>query len=147
MKEIDFESLKDELAGEIGRAREIVLSTSSDDHVTSRTVYFFPEGLTVYFITSRAYTKYKQIVRNPKVALCRDTIQIEGRAEILGHPSSVDFKVVNKDIGEYISHYSKYKNTVMIKIIPLKITRYRGNGVYDYLDCEMCKAARKGRGR
>ncbi|HNX60876.1 MAG TPA: hypothetical protein PKK43_17380 [Spirochaetota bacterium] len=145
MKEIDFALLKDELTAALKKISEIVVSTSCNDIVTSRTVFCSSDGSAVYFITSRAYTKYKQIVKNPNVALCRDNIQITGRAEILGHPSSINLKFENEEAGKYISHYSRYKNTVMIKVVPAKIVLYRGKGIYDYCDLETGKAMRKGR--
>lgn len=145
MKEIDFALLKDELAASLKKISEIVVSTSYNDIVTSRTVFCSSDGSDVYFITSKAYTKYKQIVKNPNVALCRDNIQITGTAEIPGHPSMMNLKFGNEEADKYISHYSRYKNTVMIKVVPAKIVLYRGRGVYDYCDLRTGTAVRKGR--
>lgn len=45
-------------------------------------------------MTSKAYAKYKQILKNPLVAMCFNNVQIQGRAVILGHPTSDENQVL-----------------------------------------------------
>lgn len=63
-----------------------VLATSADNRVTARTVDYASKGLDIYFLSWEHHNKCTQIKANPRVALCIDNIQIEGRAKILGSP-------------------------------------------------------------
>jgi general stress protein 26 len=42
------------------------------------------DSLNIYFITWRRSRKFQQIERNPNVCLCKDIVEVEGVAEILG---------------------------------------------------------------
>ena len=144
MKELDYELLKEEVWSYLKCFKEVVLSTSYKDYVTSRTVYcFFDEG-GLYFITSKAYTKYKQLIQNSRVSVCRDHIQLEGIAEDRGHPDANNIQVADEEMRDYISQYARYKNTTLIKISITKATIYKGKGLYHYLLIEDKKAFSKG---
>ena len=82
----DYESVKNQVAEFLASKPAIVLATSLDGRVTARTVSMASEGLDVYFMSWGHHTKCIQIRGNPRVALCRDNVQIEGLAEILGSP-------------------------------------------------------------
>lgn len=133
------------------KTKEIVISTSHKDKVTARTVYCVCDSLDIYFITSKAYTKFKQISKNSNVALVINNIQIEGVADILGHPTSDEnyfFKEIcnrEQDYMNYYIKYSRYKNSVLIRVKPSLITSYQGDGVYEYLDLREERAYIKGR--
>ena len=62
----------------------MVLATSHSDRVIARNVLIASHGLDLYFFTWRHSRKSVQIRENPRVALCKDDVQIEGVAEILG---------------------------------------------------------------
>ena len=145
MKEIEFENLKNEIAILLKKANVIVVSTSLKDHVTSRTVNCFSDGLNLYFVTSKAYTKYKQLLKNHSIAVCKDNLQLEGVAEIKGHPNNNNIVIDDEEAKKYIDQYSKYKNAVLIKIVPHKITLYKGNGLFEYLNINDKKAFQKGK--
>lgn len=145
MKEINYNELKEEVTKKMKSLKEVVVSTSYKDHVTSRTVYCFYENESLYFITSKAYTKFKQIQKNLNIAACYANMQLEGIAEIVGHPKEIKMKIEDEETKNYIESYSKYKNTVLIKIKPLKITLYKSPGLYQYLDIVDGKAYSKGR--
>jgi uncharacterized pyridoxamine 5'-phosphate oxidase family protein len=151
MREINYKDFFNEVVSILSHIREIVVATSLNERVTARTVYCICDDLNLYFITSKAYTKYKQICKNPNIALAINNIQMEGEAEILGHPSSEEnsfFKEIcerDKDYMEYFNNYSKYKNTILIKVNPKLITVYKGKGAYKYLNLEEKKAYKKGR--
>ena len=147
MKELNYSFLKEEISKTLKEMKEIVISTSFKDQVTSRTVYCFSDGESLFFITSKAYTKYKQIIKNPKVAVCKEKMQIEGIAEIIGHPSEFEMNIEDEGTKNYISHYSRLKNTVLIKVKPKKITIYKGPGHYYYMLIDEEKAFSKGKDR
>ena len=62
----------------------MVLATSHNDRVIARNVLIASKGLDLYFFTWKHSRKCKQIEKNPRIALCKDDVQIEGLAEILG---------------------------------------------------------------
>ena len=151
MKEINYKEFFYEVVSILSHIKEIVVATSYNERITASTVYCICDDLNLYFITSKAYTKYKQIKKNPNIALAINNIQIKGKVEILGHPSSEGnnyFKEIcerDKDYIEYYNNYSKYKNTILIKVNPMLITVYKGKGAYKYLNLEEKKAYKKGR--
>lgn len=151
MKDINYQELHDEIVEVLKKTREIVVATSYKDKVTARTVYCICNGLDIYFITSRAYTKYKQIQKNNKIALAIKNLQAEGVAEVLGHPTAIENEFI-KDICEldegykkYYDKYSRYKNTTLIKFNRTLITLYKGDGIYEYLNVDDKIALKKGR--
>jgi uncharacterized pyridoxamine 5'-phosphate oxidase family protein len=101
----------------------MVLATSSHDDVMARSVLVFNDGLDIYFFTWRYSRKYFQIERNNRVSLCKDKIEIEGTAEVLGLMN--DEK--NKKILEFlrkkqpgaIERWENKSNMVIMRIVPL----------------------------
>jgi len=85
-KELDYERKKEEKIRFLESKHAIVLATSLNGRVTARTVSFASDGLDIYFMSWGHHTKCVQIRGNPRVALCRDNVQMEGLAEILGNP-------------------------------------------------------------
>ncbi len=71
---------------DFGSGRTMVLSTSEDNIVSSRMMSVVLIDGAFYFQTDVTFKKYRQLTRNPNVALCIDNIQIEGICEELGHP-------------------------------------------------------------
>ena len=71
---------------EIGESAEMVLSTSWKDRVTSRTVNVVRIGDAFYFQTDRMMRKYEQLANNPRAALCKGDLQLEGSCREIGHP-------------------------------------------------------------
>jgi general stress protein 26 len=64
--------------------RTMVLATSCNNRVMARNVLVASHGLDLYFFTWGHSRKCRQIRKNSRVALCKDRVQIEGVAEILG---------------------------------------------------------------
>lgn len=151
MKEIPYTEFADEVRELLRQTHEIVLATCDKKRLTARTISCLCDGLNIYFITSKAYTKYKQILKNPRVALAIDRIQIEGTAHLLGHPASEENAPVrsfcrqNPRYFEYYQQYSKYKNSVLIRVQPSIITVYQGKGASKTLNIETQQATQKGR--
>ncbi len=75
-----------------GESKKMVLSTSFDNIVTSRTMSIIQSHGKLYFQTDAALRKYHQLKNNPHVALCIDNIQIEGICMEIGSPAeNADF--------------------------------------------------------
>jgi len=145
MKELDFEKKYNEVLKRLENEKTIVLATSHKDKVTARSVWFILYKSSIYFITSKAYTKYKQIEKNPNIALCLDNIQIEGIGNIKGHSSLKENELIRdycekKHTG--ITHFMKYKNSVFVEVKINKITIW--NKGREYIDLAEKKAYRVG---
>ncbi|WP_432664471.1 pyridoxamine 5'-phosphate oxidase family protein [Wukongibacter baidiensis] len=149
MKELEYDLFEKEVIQLLSKKTQMAVATCNKNRVTVRTVYVICQGTKVFFITKKAYTKYKQIIKNPNVALCVDNIQIEGVAQIKGHPNDdqnkeiIDFCL--KHGYEDFKRYMRYKNIVLIQVEPSLITLWRNNG-REYLDIDKVKAYRVGKG-
>lgn len=82
----DFRTMCGGLFHEIGNHMHMVLSTSLGDHVSARMMSIILEDGRFYFQTDRTMRKYRQLVGNPRVALCINNLQVEGLCEELGRP-------------------------------------------------------------
>lgn len=147
MKDLDYNLVEEKFEMYLAGRSEMSVATSYKDHVTVRTVFVVCRGLTVFFLTRRSSNKYKQLVKNSRIGLCFENVQIEGTAEILGHPTDIQ----NTSIVEYclehgydgFERYMKYKNCALIEVQPLLIGSWMKMG-REYLDLENSKAYRIG---
>lgn len=135
--ELDYQELEREVVEILSKNNLWVLATSSYDKVTARTMSIVNMGLRILMQTGNKFLKYEQIIQNPRVALCRDNIQIEGVANIIGHPleeRNADFIERYKAQHE-ISYklYSHLEDEVVIEILPSKITLWK------YIDSRPCR--------
>lgn len=97
----------EEFFADIGLAKNMVLSTSLHDKVTSRMMSIIIYKHKFYFQTDNSFRKYKQIRKNPHVSLCFDNVQIEGRCIELGKPTDdLEFCELYKSC--FINSYNKY---------------------------------------
>ena len=131
MKTIDYENACSNIAERLAARETIVVATSEGGRVTARTVYCVSSGVDVLFITSKAYTKYKQILSNPRVALCFDNVQIEAFARVLGHPTEEgNAAILNscKQINARFMAAAKYKNSVLIRAETALVEMWVNNG-------------------
>ena len=120
--ELDYEKFKAEIIQKLDENKTIVLATSSNDRVTSRTVWFGNDGLDIYFVSWKHNKKILQIKENPKVALTLGRIQFEGEAEFCGHPFDEKNKryldsFYKKIPKKSIDKVAKVPEVVMVKII------------------------------
>lgn len=83
---VNYKTVIEELYAALGSAKKMVLATSSQNRTTARTMSCIVLGGKIVFQTDRDFLKIKQILENPRVALCVDNIQIEGVATVIGHP-------------------------------------------------------------
>jgi general stress protein 26 len=127
--ELNYEELEAELIGILEKNSVWVLSTSSDDYVTSRPMSIIHIGLDVYFQTNKCYIKHDQMSKNSKVSLCCQNYTIEGLAESVG-----DWKDINNN--ELMALYiNKHKNSfdrygmldgqIVYKISPVKVKMWK----------------------
>jgi general stress protein 26 len=123
-KNLNFEEKKQELLGFLQSKDNaiMVLATSRNDRVLARNVLIASHGLDLYFFTWGHSRKCAQISANPRVALCRDSVQIEGVAEILGDLIAEKTKeytdVIRKKFPEAIARWEHRPGMVVVKVRP-----------------------------
>jgi general stress protein 26 len=151
IQEIDYGELEKEVIRLLEKIKHAVLATCAGERVTARTMSCVSDGLTVYCQTESSYTKCKQIVENPNVALCAGNMQLEGAASILGHP----FADANRRFAELFkekhpgsfSAYSHLENEVVIGIEPKRVVLWKydasGASYRDFLELADGRAYRQ----
>lgn len=147
MKILDYEILKQEVIHTLENSKSIVLATCSNNRVTAREVYFATNNFSIYFLTSKAFDKYKQIEKNRNVALCLGNIQMEGIAIIKGHPNlpenETETTICLKKSKKEFEHFIKYKNTILIEVVVTRVELWKNNG-REYLNIIKGEAYRVG---
>jgi general stress protein 26 len=100
----------------------MVLGTSCDDRVLVRNVLTVSDGHDIYFFTWRHSRKGEQIERNHKVALCKDDVQIEGIAEILGGFDEEHTKrytdLIRSKFPDAIERWERRPSMVIVRVKP-----------------------------
>jgi len=145
--ELNFEKVREEKIRFLDSHHVIVLATSFDDRATARTVTYASKGLEVYFMSWGHHKKCVQIRGNPKVALCRDNLTMEGLGEILGNP--LDEK--NKEYAEIYRNklprefegFARIPGMVLVKVTPtfmVSWVRIENRFFLEHLDLENKRA-------
>lgn len=108
--------------------KPMVLSTSENDHVTSRMVSVILYNGKLYFQTDRDFLHGHQMRANNQVAMCIDNFQFEGVVEPLGHPTDEsNLEIVNEYRKYYNSSYEKYKGfecETLYRVTPYYLRRW-----------------------
>jgi hypothetical protein len=135
----------------LAEAKEIVLSTSAQNRVTSRIVSCACNREEILFLSWGHHTKCQQIKANPLVALCHKNLQIEGRAEILGNPLDSAYKnyadTFRKIQPAIFDNFSKLPGMVLVRITLTVITAWTRDAQgyrIDHFDLEKkeCRSVR-----
>jgi general stress protein 26 len=138
---LDYENVRQEKIQFLNDHMLAVLATSADDRVTARTVDYASKGLDIYFLSWEHQTKCAQIKANPRVALCIDNLQIEGRAKILGNPldakNSKAADIYRAKLPLIFKDFASRPGMVIVKLIPNSIVTFVRSGsrrYWEYLD-------------
>lgn len=103
----------------------MVLATSHQGRVLARNVLIARHDLDLYFFTWGHSRKCCQIRANPRVALCKDSVQIEGLAEILGDLVAENTKehtdVMRKKFPEAMARWEHQPGMVIVRIRPTSV--------------------------
>lgn len=131
---------------EFGSGREMVLSTSLDDKVTSRMMSIVQSRGFFYFQTDKTFRKYHQLIHNKQMALCAGNIQIEGICKELGTPrENPDFiELYATRFPGPFKRYSYLENTRVFEIAPFYIERWiykEGSPFVEIMDVKLQKYA------
>ncbi|MGN1421533.1 MAG: pyridoxamine 5'-phosphate oxidase family protein [Eubacterium sp.] len=111
---------------EFGTHRNMVLSTSYQNKVSSRMMSIVRIGEKFYFQTDKNFRKYEEIKENPNVSLCIDNIQIEGVCREIGASAdNIEFCTIFKTaFSKAFELYSMSENEVLFEITPTYIERW-----------------------
>jgi general stress protein 26 len=106
---VDYKKSKDKLLSflESKENAVMILATSANNVVMSRSVLIINDLLDIYFFTWKHSRKCAQIEKNNLISLCKEKIEIEGKAEIL--------VLMTLDINKEILKFIKQKQPDAIK--------------------------------
>lgn len=122
---LDYEKLKKKLLAFLENKENslMILATSSNDVVMARSVLVCNNGLNIYFFTWKYSRKCTQIKHNNFVSLCKDKVEIEGTAKILGLMTTKKNKkilnLLNQRFPDSVKIWENKPNMVIIKVNPI----------------------------
>jgi general stress protein 26 len=120
----------------------MVLATSANNVVMARPVLIINDNWDIYFFTWKHSRKCAQIERNNMISLCKDKVEIEGTAEILGLITSDEnkevFRLFKQKCPDAIKTWENKPNMVFVKVEPLlaRVDSYfiNDNAYIEYVD-------------
>ena len=119
---MNFNEQKKEFFDRLGESCYMVLATSYNDKPMASTMTCLVFDDAVWMQTDKKFPKYEHILKNNKVALCKHATQIEGTAEICGHPLEKQnekfAELIKKYHPESYRMYSTVDSEVVIKVTP-----------------------------
>ena len=121
-KAISFDAAVDRMFEMLGNSQIMALASSLNDYVMVRNVScLFYDGR-IYFKTDKNFRKTKQLLENPRVAMCWSGVQVEGIAVNKGLVSEEPGLRFEKGYEKYLwQSYNKYshKDTeILIEVSP-----------------------------
>ncbi len=147
---LEFAELQGRCIGFLNDRKFISVGTSYRDQVRSRVVDYVNDGLQIGFLTWDHTVKMEYMKNNPRVSLCLDALQIEGKAAISGHPGLVEnasfMELYRQRHPRPYKNFTSQPNTLLIKIEPtlLMLMKYEDGHLYlDHLDIIRQQAFRK----
>jgi len=145
-KELDYQKKKEKIIRFLESKDNAImaLATSHNNRVIARNVLIASNGLDLYFLTWGHSRKCIQIRENPRVALCKDDVQIEGVAEILGGLLDEKNKeytdVLRNKFPDSVERWEHQPGMVVVRVRPTLIvtaSEISSDQVYlDYVDLE-----------
>jgi len=123
-RQLDYERKRQELIDFLESKDNAImaLATCDGDRVLTRTILTVGSGLDIYFFTWGPSRKCAQIRKNPRVALCKDSVQIEGVAEILGglfdEANREYTNLLRSKFPEAIEHWKDRPGMVLVRVTP-----------------------------
>jgi len=109
--------------------KTLTLATCAGNRVTIRPMSHINDGLLVYFQTGTDSLKMQQIRKNPHVALCVGTYEIEGMASELGHPfmeeNSFFVRMYKEKHPELYERYTAFSDEIVVKVVIHNVRQWR----------------------
>lgn len=121
-----FDKQRGILFKELGEHKNMVLSTSFKNYVTSRMMSVIIKDGVFYFQTAENSRKYLQLQNNPLSSLCADNFQIEGYCRKSGKPEeNNDFcRLYKKYYPDAFIRYTSLPDEVLLCLEPSYIKRW-----------------------
>lgn len=119
---MDFQTAVERFYQKIGQKKIMALATSLNDYVMVRNVSVIIHEGKILFKTDKNFRKTKQLIENPRVAICYWGVQIEGIA--VNHGLVVDqpdhsFQELYQKYWEKSYNAYPHKNSeILIEIVP-----------------------------
>lgn len=131
-----FEFKKVEIFSNFGESKNMVLSSSYQDKVTSRMMSVIIFDGEFYFQTDKNFRKYSQIKNNPNVSLCCDNISVEGVCTEIGKPldNNEFIKLYKKHYNYSFQQYSSLQNERLFEVTPLYIQIWTYENAKPYIE-------------
>lgn len=119
----DFPKILPALWKKIGTHGVMVLSTCSENRVTSRPVSAVVIDGRFYFQTDENYLKCKQLSENENAALCVKNFSIEGKCRSIGNPFDNGFFIsaMRKNFPNAVERWSSLPSEQALEITPTLI--------------------------
>ena len=147
---LNYEKEKEEVFGQLSQKKHVVLATSLEDRVTARSMSCIVLGEKICFQTDVQMLKYKQLQKNPRIALCADNIQIEGTARAVGHPFDKQNEPFRRAFKERYPHsyamYTSLAEEEVMEITPSLFIVWKymeDKPLRDYIDLTLRRAWRE----
>lgn len=121
-KEITYEQAVQRMFELLGNSKIMALASSVNDYVMVRNVscLFYDEK--IYFKTDKNFRKTKQLLENPRIAMCWNGIQVEGLAENKGLVQEEPGQRFARDYKKYLwqsyNRYSHEDTEILIEVSP-----------------------------
>ena len=131
-----FEFKKVEIFSNIGESKNMVLSTSYQDKVTSRMMSVIIFEGEFYFQTDKNFRKYSQIINNPNVSLCCDNISVEGVCTEIGKPldNNKFIELYDKHCNYSFQKYSSLNSERLFTVTPAYIQMWTYENSMPYIE-------------
>ena len=121
---MNFETKKKEFFERLGETCYMVLATSHKDYPMASTMTCLVFDNAIWMQTDKKFDKYNQLLNNPQVALVKNATQIEGVAQLCGHPLNKEnekfAQLMKKHHPESYEMYSNVDGRVVIRVVPEK---------------------------
>jgi general stress protein 26 len=123
-EKLDFQKSRDKLIALLENRDNpiMVLGTVANEKVITRSVLIINNGLDLFFFTWKNSRKIKQIEINKNVSICKDKIEIEGEAKILGLMTSKEnrnvLEMIRRKHPDSVKKWELKPNMIIVLIKP-----------------------------
>jgi hypothetical protein len=132
----DFESACKLLKEQMGRDVAVSLATCVENDISVRTVDGYYKDGAIYVLTHASSRKMRDILKNPKVAVCRHLMQATGVGRNLGNPREDWNRQLTPEMKQVFSlFYDRHVNeadpgTCILKIVLIRAVVYGSDCKY-----------------
>ena len=119
---MDFQTAVEHFYQKLGQKKIMALATSLNDHVMVRNVSVIIHEGKILFKTDKNFRKTKQLIENPRVAICYWGVQIEGIAVnhglVVDQPDHSFQELYQKHWEKSYNAYPHKDSEILIEIVP-----------------------------